>query len=629
MKSLLISIVKTVLLFAVCSNLFAGDDSGREHDAVLEYSENILEIRNDFSATYKVKERICIFNSHGNAYGVIKISDDPEFKLKKFSGRIIDAEGKEIEKKSYSDCDIVCGFSGYVFYSDNCERTYYLLDDNFPYTIEYEYEYQIKSLSSWPAWYPQKYIPVEKSSYTIIAPTGFSFKEQITGDLEKPIVTENKKHTMYVYTALDMPPLKSESFVYSRYEQRARIRFIPSEYSFFGLHFSTDSWVSLSRDGYHLVKDRYLLNDSQKTIIGSLTVPDQNTPEEIINGLHDILRQNIRYVAIEVGIGGWQPTVSCSTLERGYGDCKDLATLYISMLRYANIKSYPALIMAKGKSLTDSGYPSMFFNHMVFFSIIDGDTVWADPTCSHCAMGDLPETDEDIYVLVLDSAGGGLVKTPASTPGDNVYYRTVNISAGRKKELYVKYDVYASGNAMYDIRGYLNYRGKAAIENFLKEGDCGVNGKLKYTDVKVIETEDTRVPDTIIATGIIKRAVKYIKGKQYLSLNCLNVLRPREQIRLADRTMPLDLSYPFSYCDSVVVAIPSGWKPDKLPEPVLYEDDFGGISINFSLHNETIIICCTRKCNNYYIETEQMPAFREHLANIKKSLKSHLSFSKN
>jgi len=44
------------------------------------------------------------------------------------------------------------------------------------------------------------------------------------------------------------------------------------------------------------------------------------------------VQDDIRYVAIELGIGGWQPHHAADIYTHRYGDCKDKATLMSSML---------------------------------------------------------------------------------------------------------------------------------------------------------------------------------------------------------------------------------------------------------------------------------------------------------
>ena len=56
--------------------------------------------------------------------------------------------------------------------------------------------------------------------------------------------------------------------------------------------------------------------------------------------LANYMQRNIRYVAIEVGIGGFQPHPAADVFAHQYGDCKDKATLLSTMLKQIGIDSY-------------------------------------------------------------------------------------------------------------------------------------------------------------------------------------------------------------------------------------------------------------------------------------------------
>ena len=56
------------------------------------------------------------------------------------------------------------------------------------------------------------------------------------------------------------------------------------------------------------------------------------------------VQHDIRYVAIELGIGGWQPHAAPDVFSHRYGDCKDKATLMRTMLREIGVDSYHVVI---------------------------------------------------------------------------------------------------------------------------------------------------------------------------------------------------------------------------------------------------------------------------------------------
>ena len=59
-----------------------------------------------------------------------------------------------------------------------------------------------------------------------------------------------------------------------------------------------------------------------------------------MKALARFVQHDIRYVAIELGIGGFQPHPAAEVFAHHYGDCKDKATLLSSMLRQIGIESF-------------------------------------------------------------------------------------------------------------------------------------------------------------------------------------------------------------------------------------------------------------------------------------------------
>src|SRR5208283_752836 len=68
------------------------------------------------------------------------------------------------------------------------------------------------------------------------------------------------------------------------------------------------------------------------------------TPLQKMQAIAGFVQHDIRYVAIELGIGGWQPHPAPDIFSHHYGDCKDKATLVRSMLREIGVDSYYVLI---------------------------------------------------------------------------------------------------------------------------------------------------------------------------------------------------------------------------------------------------------------------------------------------
>lgn len=87
---------------------------------------------------------------------------------------------------------------------------------------------------------------------------------------------------------------------------------------------------------------------------------------EAVNAVLAFVHAHVRYVAVELGIGGWLPADPETTLARGWGDCKALSMLTIALLRAAGIPAVPAAAAVSDGAVVDSDFPGIdSFDHVV------------------------------------------------------------------------------------------------------------------------------------------------------------------------------------------------------------------------------------------------------------------------
>jgi transglutaminase-like putative cysteine protease len=115
-----------------------------------------------------------------------------------------------------------------------------------------------------------------------------------------------------------------------------------------------------------------------------------------IEALAAFARKDVRYVAVEVGIGGYRPAAPEDTLTRRWGDCKDKSVLLVDLLAAAGIEAYPALIRLAPKGRVDADFPSPNeFNHVVVAVPVAG----LDPT------PDDPVSDGFLFIDATETLG--------------------------------------------------------------------------------------------------------------------------------------------------------------------------------------------------------------------------------
>ncbi len=165
------------------------------------------------------------------------------------------------------------------------------------------------------------------------------------------------------------------------------------------------------------------------------------------------LHERVRYTGIEFGESAIVPYAPSETLERGYGDCKDQATLLVALLRGAGIEANVALLRAGYGEDVRPKLPALnVFNHAIVRMKGDAGDLWIDPTSETARVGELPSPDAHRLALIVSPDTEDLVRTPTPTSADNTYRedRTVTLAElgrGRLEEV-----THASGAIERSIR---------------------------------------------------------------------------------------------------------------------------------------------------------------------------------
>lgn len=96
-----------------------------------------------------------------------------------------------------------------------------------------------------------------------------------------------------------------------------------------------------------------------------------------------MVQDDIRYVSLSVGAGGIYARKPTEVITSGFGDCKDKALLFRTMLRYLGVDALVALTdLDQGWGLRRELQQSTVFDHAIVQVKLGGKTYWFDPTAS-------------------------------------------------------------------------------------------------------------------------------------------------------------------------------------------------------------------------------------------------------
>ena len=131
--------------------------------------------------------------------------------------------------------------------------------------------------------------------------------------------------------------------------------------------------------------------------------------------LYDWVSQHVRYVAIEFGTGGFIPHDANWTLSNSFGDCKDQAVLYASLLKAKGIDSRLVLLNTINRYQFGAIPTGAEFNHVIVW-LPDWD-IYSDTTVGGLPFWMLPIADLGKPVLHLVETGPARHVTPVMGSG--------------------------------------------------------------------------------------------------------------------------------------------------------------------------------------------------------------------
>jgi transglutaminase-like putative cysteine protease len=310
-------------------------------------------------------------------------------------------------------------------------------------------------------------------------------------------------------------------------------------------------------------------------------------PRERARRLYEWVQENIRYVAVEVGMGGWKPHPAVEVLKTKYGDCKDKATLLKSLLATVGIDSRLAALFSH------DGYPRKFLmpsfgnaNHVVLaIDLPGGERVIADPTERTVPFGSLPLRVQEAEILLIDADGA----VPFAAPASDARFNTL------RTELSVAIDPGGDAVGSWTLKPQGDFAWTLAWETMAKSIEQqkeSARGWLSLQKGNIDGVRFDAANELAIGELTVPQVVSRSADARVLRLNEL-IAAPVEPFREDERTSPVVFRRRERRELSATFAIPDDARWSTLPDPVKLESPFGTFSLVWrlegaALHAESI-----------------------------------------
>jgi len=552
-------------------------------DAVLLYEEVNVNVVSADKIKIQVRRAYKVLRPGGREYGMAGVSFNPHTKINGLRGWCIPAQGKDYEVKDKEAVEIAMPkVDGGELISDVRDKVLQIPAPDPGNIIGYEYEKEEQPMVLQQVWDFQREIPVRESHYSLQLPPGWAYKALWFNYPEtKP--TENGTQLQWTISDVksireeaDMPPLAGVSgqMVVSFFPQGG-----PSTRGF-------STWPEMGTWYLNLTNGRRDASPQIKQQVASLTA-SANTPVDKMKALAQFLQHDIRYVAISLGIGGFQPHAAPDVFTHRYGDCKDKATLLSSMLSQIGIDSYYVVINSERGSVTaDTAANIGAFDHVILAirlpagvsdpSLIAtvqhprlGTLLYFDPTNELTPFGEIGGYLQANYGLLVTTEGGELVQLPRQPSAMNSIRRTGTLTLDPTGTLKGEVNETRLGDRAWSERERLRTVTKSAdqikpIEDLL----AGSMSLFRITQASVLNVHETDQPFGFHYSFEAQNYAKNAGGLLLVRPRVLGVKTSGLLETKEPRKFAVEFEGPSRDTDSFDITIPSGYVVDDVPPAV-------------------------------------------------------------
>lgn len=408
--------------------------------------------------------------------------------------------------------------------------------------------------------------PAVRSQFVLLVPKSRTIRYEVRGERVKLEPSEFEGCAVYDFRADDEPMIEPES-------NRPPLRDIADSVAVSTI----EDWDEIARWEYSLVKDQFVADEAVRAKTAELT-QGLTKRRDKVRALANFVMRKVQYRQdYDRPIMGMKPHKAGNVLEKEVGDCKDKATLLITMLREAGIPARYVTLRMRSSGLLVREIPSNQCNHAIVYvpAEKEGDAgLWIDGTSNYAGIDTLPWPDQGVEALVFDEQGKiEFMNLPVAPADQSVSQYTV--------DLHLKADGSARAQFVWDATGQFAVTLRQAFEaeglrrqrleqfaNYFYPGS-------RVTSVEFSDLEDRDAPVRITFAFDAPNVGQVSGSKMLLRLREVMPLTQRYANR-TDRTYDIWSSFAGTQRMVERFHLPDGFRVDSSPQTARLENDWMG-----------------------------------------------------
>jgi hypothetical protein len=637
-----ISVTFLISLFAAANCAYAQHSweeiIKNENGVVIEQDQHVeinVNAVGELEIVANIREETQHFGENTNLYSEQSIGFSSTFtEISDLIGHTLVPTGKnrykKIEVKDFITTD---SRSSGIFYDDQKKISYVFpaLSNGSKTYISYTKKYKEPRL--WGYFMFSSFFPVEKSTYSVKVSENVKLNHYLYGiDNDQLNFSKEKrgKYDIYKWSASHLEKLQVSKGANSVLHSAPHLIIYVEAYEYNGKTYNVLGDVS----DLHAWYQNFLMDiedeesEEMKSMVESI-IEGKSTELEKVEAIYDWVQKNIKYIAIEDGLGGFKPRSSSLVFRRRYGDCKDMSNLLHNMLNISNIPSSLTWIGTMSIPYSHKEVPTpMADNHMICTYKSNDQYYFMDATDQYNKLG-IPSSHIQGREALINKGKNDfeLVDVPVvplekNVTIDSVYFEiSGEVIFGKGRTIYGGYNRIPVTNNLENLD---EDDKKTFLDMILKKGnnkftlDAVTTHHLLQKDKELQIDYDFSIRDYVITTA----------DEIFINPHFSKELE-EEQIDMSTNKNPILYAYKQLSANSYSIKIPNGFGLSYLPANVNYEEEDFGFALEYQLKGDVIHINQKVKMNTLQLRTDQFDSWNRMIKSIFAAYKESIVLAKN
>jgi len=424
------------------------------------------------------------------------------------------------------------------------------------------------------SFYPSKLI-----RYSLLVPQNYQFRASAQNMPAEAVKKQTDAGVIHQWAVQDEPAIEIEAGM-PMLEDIGKIIYISSIKDW-------DSMVSWYADlSRAKTRSSWEIKEQVEKLVGG---KKEMTEDEKIEAIYNFITENIRYSSVPFRQSGLVPQKARDVLVNKIGDCKDVATLCVTMLRELGITGYHVLLNTRDAGQYREALPAILFNHCIVAVETRNGLRYLDLTAHNLPADSLPELDREALSLVIKPGVKAATLLPVEKLAPRQVIHRTNVEIKDDMGAQFQYISDWQGAAAAYPRMIFRYKGPKEREKLLSDALGAVFPGAKLSQV---EFDGLDAPKSLSRIGYRVSAPSYLSEAGQFKL-----LKLHWADKLSSRPAPAQEKRKFDYYywpyadrveERIEIRLPAGYEPLELAKDVKLTSAIADYSLRFTYANGVI-----------------------------------------